>query len=92
MFGRLNFSCFYYLSSVDEYLVLYCFLYFSEGEFETFYYSYPSHLEELIKCLKDDGFEKPLVQTLEEKYDIMIQQMKCTEELTNAAKGNSFDE
>ena len=67
-------------------------MYFSEGEFETFYYSYPSHFEELIKCLKDDGFEKPLVQTLEEKYDIVIQQMKCTEELTNAAKGNLFHE
>ena len=60
---------------------------FSEGEYETSYYSYPSHLEELIKCLKDDGFEKPLVQTLEEKFDIITQHMKCTEELTNAAKG-----
>ena len=60
---------------------------FSEGEYETFYYSYPSHLEELIKCLKDDGYERPLVQTLEEKFDIIVQQMKCTEELTNAAKG-----
>ena len=59
----------------------------SEGEYETFYYSYPSHLDELINCLKEDGNEKPLVQTLEEKYDIIIQQMKCTEDLTIAAKG-----
>ena len=67
---------------------LFLFIIFSEGEYETFYYSYPSHLDELIKSLKDDGHERPLVQTLEEKYDIITQHMKCTEELTNAAKGN----
>ena len=67
----------------DGVYLLHC----SEGEYETFYYSYPSHLDELIKCLKEDGHEKPLVQTLEEKYDIITHQMKCTEDLTNAAKG-----
>ncbi|XP_065066194.1 nucleosome-remodeling factor subunit BPTF-like [Rhopilema esculentum] len=59
-----------------------------EGEYETFYYSYPSHLDELLDSLKEDGYEKPLVQTLEEKYDLIVQHMKCTEDLTIAAKGD----
>ncbi len=85
---RLKFA-FDFPTSCNCNVLHFIFVFFREGRHETFFYSYPSHLDELIDCLKEDGYENPLVQTLEEKYSLIVHHMKCTEDLTNNAKGLS---
>ena len=58
-----------------------------EGESDIFYYSYVSHLDELIAVLKADGNEENLILAFEDKYGDITKQMAITEELTSSSRG-----
>jgi hypothetical protein len=62
---------------------------YSEGGNETYYYSTPSQLDELLHYLERDGGENRLVADIKSWYDEIILQMGITKELTDSFKGNS---
>jgi hypothetical protein len=62
---------------------------YSEGEFETYYYSTPSQLDELLHYLGRDGGESRLVADIKCWYDEIVLQMGITKELTDNFKGES---
>ena len=64
-----------------------CFCFYSEGENETYYYSMPSQLDELLHYLERDGDESRLVADIKSWYDEIILQMGITKELTDNFKG-----
>lgn len=59
----------------------------SEYEGETWYYSSPAQLEELLHALDGKYMERDLWRAIESIKDIILQHMEITEKLTNAAKG-----
>ena len=61
---------------------------FSEGDSEVWYYSSKVQLNELIRSLDNEHWERDLVRAIVEMKDDIIRQMALTEALTHELKGH----
>jgi len=60
----------------------------SEGENEVWYYSSRVQLDELVRTLDPDHWERDLVRAILEVKEDIVRQMALTEELTRELKGH----